>query len=186
MATFSQTTALNTDDQSFGWEVIRFFTYGAIINNLIAAMCAMWAMWMYADLPERAHQLILVDENSLPARVARGELLTNEEILHEGNLLLAEFGVYRTHNWILLGEIIWTIMGLSLTFLSLTTYVWLTQSRNVAGSLMIFVVPGFFGLLFPMISAQLETWSWRPKAQALKRSVAFSHDTKAPLKSMEA
>jgi hypothetical protein len=178
MATLSQSTSLDTDDHSFGWEAIRFFIYGAIINNLVAATCAMWAMWMYADLPERAHQLVLVDENSLPARISRGELLTREEILHEGNLLLAEFGIYRTHDWILVGEVIWTTAGMFLTFLSLTTYVWLTQSRVVAGSLMIFVVPGFFGLVVPMMSAQLETWSWRPKAQALKKSVTFSKDDK--------
>lgn len=186
MATFSQANALDTNDQSAGWETIRFFTYGAIINNLVAATCAMWAMWMYADLPERAHQLVLVDETSLPARVSRGELLTSEEILHEGNLLLAEFGIYRTHDWILLGEIIWTTMGMSFTFLSLTTYVWFTQSRAVAGSLMMFVVPGFFGLVIPMVSAQLETWSWRPKAQALKRSVTFSNEDKLLSKTVEA
>jgi len=169
MATFAQSISPN-DDTSAGWEALRFFTLSAVFNNLMVAMCAMWAMWTYADFPEDAHRLSILDDDSWPARVARGERLTRDLIMDPYNQLLQEFGMYRSNNWIIFGELIWTVLGLILTFLALTTYVWLTQSKAVAGSLMMFFVPGFFTLLFPLLATLLE---WRTRRPNPHESTTF-------------
>ncbi|KIM22166.1 hypothetical protein M408DRAFT_293279 [Serendipita vermifera MAFF 305830] len=153
--------------------MLRFFTYSAVINNLIAAMCCMWSMQMYSDLPERAQQLPLRDENSWPARVSRGEYLTQELILDVSTSILEEFGIYKAHSWISLGELLWTVLGLLCTFLTFTIYLWLTQSRAIAGALMMFAVPGFFGLGFPFISMLLQAAEWDKPVSALKKSSTF-------------
>ncbi|KIM22588.1 hypothetical protein M408DRAFT_28629 [Serendipita vermifera MAFF 305830] len=156
MATFAQTISTRTED-SVGWEVMRFFTYGAIINNLVAAMCSMYAMWIYADFPQVSHRLSVVKNDSWPARVARGEMLSRELVLDEYRIF-KEFGIYKAHMLVLLGAALWTVLGLLLTFMAITTYLWLTLSTAVAGSLMMFIVPGFFGLVYPLGSMFFESF----------------------------
>ena len=171
MASFAQCIA-DKGDNSAGWETLRFFTYGAVMNNLIAAMCAMWSMWMYCDLPERSQQLALREENSWPARVARGESLSRELILDVTNATLYDFGMYKSHQWVTFGEKFWMILALSTTFLSLTTYVWITQSRAVAGALMMFAVPGFVGLWFPLLAGVREAREMGLSTSVLKKTHA--------------
>lgn len=169
MANFAQIIAPRTED-SAGWEAMRFFTYGGMITNLIAAMFSMYAMWMYADFPQRCHYLCITEEDSIPARVAKGELLSEESILDEYKML-QEFGIYKVHKMVAGGAALSTTIGLLLTFMSITTYIWLTLSQAVAGSLMIFIIPGLFGLGYPLISIAVEVgkFVWKQEmAQATR------------------
>ncbi|KIM22163.1 hypothetical protein M408DRAFT_333063 [Serendipita vermifera MAFF 305830] len=147
MASLAQFIAVDEND-SAGWDALRFFTFAAIITNLVAAMCAMYAMWIYAELPGKAQRLLL-NPDSWPSRVARGEPLSRDLLMNEYNLLAA-FGVYKSHLGIMSGVAIWTMGGVATSFTSFSIYVWLTQSKAVAGSLMIFVVGGVFGFLYPI------------------------------------
>lgn len=136
-------------NSSPAWEALRFFTFAGIITNLVAAMCAMYAMWMYAELPGKAQRLLL-DPDSWPSRIARGEPLSHD-LFMDGYNLLAAFGVYKSHIGVISGVLLWTLLGVMTSFTSFTIYVWLTQSKTVAGSLMLFIVGGAFAFLYPII-----------------------------------
>lgn len=69
----------------------------------------------------------------------------------DGYNLLAAFGVYKSHIGVISGVLLWTLLGVMTSFTSFTIYVWLTQSKTVAGSLMLFIVGGAFGFLYPII-----------------------------------
>ncbi|KIM22165.1 hypothetical protein M408DRAFT_293276 [Serendipita vermifera MAFF 305830] len=148
MASFAQLVA-TVENTSAAWEALRFFTFASIITNLVAAMCAMYAMWMYAELPGKAQRLLL-DPDSWPSRMARGEPLSHDLLMNEYNLLEA-FGIYKSHMTIISGVFLWAMGGVTTFFTTFAIYVWLTQSIAVAGSLTIFVAGGVFGFLYPIV-----------------------------------
>lgn len=137
------------------------------MSNLIAAMCGMYAMWIYGEMPGRAQRL-LSDPNSWPSRVDRGEPLS-EELLDDEYALLDAFGAYSFHMAMAGGALLWTIIGIGTSFLSFILYVWLTQSRAVAGSLMIFVIPGCFTLAYPFVLESINIFrtEWRKDEQTI-------------------
>lgn len=138
-----------------------------MLSNLIAAMCAMYAMWIYAEMPGRAQRL-LIDPNSWPSRVDRGEPLS-EELLTDEYALLDAFGAYSFHMAMAGGSLLWTTLGIGTAFVSFTLYVWLTQSRAVAGSLMMFIVPGSFTLVYPIVRESINGFrtEWRRAEESI-------------------
>ncbi|PVF93267.1 hypothetical protein CPB86DRAFT_838614 [Serendipita vermifera] len=122
-------------------EALRLFVFCSIVVNVTSSGLSSCNSWMFSGVPRQAAMLILADPDSLPYKVVISKQLLNSEIMSDRMRLLTKFGMnrllVRTHYW---GA--WTFLfGNALTFTAFVIWVWAEQSRVVAGTSMIFVVP---------------------------------------------
>jgi hypothetical protein len=131
-------------------EVLRFFVSCSIVVNLTSSGLASCNSVIFSGLPRRAAMLILLDPDSLPYKVAVVNQPLTSEIMSDRMRLLTKFGLKRlflsTNYW---GTLAF-LFGNVLAFTSLVIWIWTEQSRVVAGTSMIFVVPCAISLFYAL------------------------------------
>lgn len=91
--------------------------------------------------------MIILDSESWPARVARGEKIERHLIL-DHHKLLREFGMTKGYKVLSYGAGLWISSANIFTFISVTLWVWLALPPEVAGPTMIGTVPVMLGLMY--------------------------------------
>ena len=106
---------------------------------------------MCSDLPGFAALLIVNDPTSLPARVARGEPIP-ASLFKDTHELLRRFGGAPSYQAVDNAFNFVFMFGCMCTFTSLIVWIWLSEERVLAGSVMSTVIPATLFVI----------WSFRP------------------------
>lgn len=119
---------------------LRFFAYSTILVATGGTALALALIKLCTELPLRAKDLLVLDSNSVPAKLSRGEPLQKQVLLHETELLRA-FGMPRVYIWLDWGSAATFICSLVMIFASLTIWVWVSEPWFVAMPITIMLIP---------------------------------------------
>jgi hypothetical protein len=131
---------LTEDDESGPWKALRIFTYCSISANLVAAGSAIWATiylaWMPITVAMAGDERERKCESS-EANEAQRECKSYAVMYREASRILrqsANFDLQYSNAVALYG------IGLILTFVAITTWVWLSTSYAERIAVLVFVV----------------------------------------------